>query len=669
MGVAGKIEMPKKVRIFFLFIVLGSAFHFLAARDCLARSGPHAKEILAAGEKFYSEGNWAAAKENFRVFLSDQPLPDGTDGALLRLAEISLKEEDPVVASRYLDILLAQFQDSEWIGPAKYKKALCRYQLGDNDAALALLAESLKESPDPSLKYEAYVLTAKCLLARGDLAGAVENFGKAGSVFPDKRKETDSLIRDALEKETRAQALLAFSQAGSDPFPHGEALSRLLSLYLRQGNHVKFAETASLFLQRFPGREEARQIAQTLAALQSSPGGLKTKIGVLLPLTGNAALQGEKVLKGIQLAYSLFPSPDEVELLIKDSEGDPQKARAAMEEFASDPSVAAILGPVLSKEAEDLIPLSEAAGILMLSPAASSLELPSGGKFFFRNCITNEIQGRGMAEFAVNHLGLKRFVVISPDDAYGKELKGFFEKNIRAMGREVVAAEEYAEKDVDFSALIKKIGGMEDEDMAKEALASAKRAEESGPSVNDPERLTLPRVEGGPWVAYDPKQHQASLEVHYDAIFIPGFFEKIGLIVPQLEFFNIEGVKLLGSSGWNTPHIVDLAKGHSERLFFMDGFFPGTKIEKAREFVELHKSFFGETPGVLAAQAYDAAQIVLGLYQSGKRDRKSMRDGLSETRDFPGVSGTTTMLSTGGAEKEMFFMTVKKNKIEEIERR
>jgi branched-chain amino acid transport system substrate-binding protein len=96
-------------------------------------------------------------------------------------------------------------------------------------------------------------------------------------------------------------------------------------------------------------------------------------IGALLPQTGQLAFFGDRVLKGIQLAvhtYNILEPDNRVELVVKDTEGSPEKAAAAMGEFAAK-GVVAVIGPITTREEETIAPLLDKLQIPVIRPAAS----------------------------------------------------------------------------------------------------------------------------------------------------------------------------------------------------------------------------------------------------------------------------------------------------------
>ena len=83
------------------------------------------------------------------------------------------------------------------------------------------------------------------------------------------------------------------------------------------------------------------------------------------------------MLRGIQLAvhsYNLKNPENRVEILVKDTEGSPDKAAAALSELASKGIVAAI-GPLLTREVEALAPIIQKLQVPVITPAASGAGL------------------------------------------------------------------------------------------------------------------------------------------------------------------------------------------------------------------------------------------------------------------------------------------------------
>jgi len=156
--------------------------------------------------------------------------------------------------------------------------------------------------------------------------------------------------------------------------------------------------------------------------------------------------------------------------------------------------------------------------------------------------------------------------------------------------------------------------------------------------------------------------------VEIDALFIPDYYETVGLIAPYMEYYNIKDVLLLGSNGWNSDKLIELGGKNVEGAVFVDGFFPGSKRPGTMDFVRRFTDVYGRTPGVLEAQAYDAAMMLIyAMKGDGSHvDRGALKNRLERLRGFSGAGGAITFDRRGEAIKKLFVLTVRNGRIIEV---
>jgi branched-chain amino acid transport system substrate-binding protein len=97
----------------------------------------------------------------------------------------------------------------------------------------------------------------------------------------------------------------------------------------------------------------------------------------------------------------------------------------------------------------------------------------------------------------------------------------------------------------------------------------------------------------------------------------------------------------------------------------VDGFYVNSKRPEVNQFVTKFKTAFAEEPNILSAQSYDAARMFIQIIRSGAQNRLQVRDHLFSIRGFQGVSGQTTILPTGEADKNLFILKISKKKVVE----
>lgn len=359
------------------------------------------------------------------------------------------------------------------------------------------------------------------------------------------------------------------------------------------------------------------------------------KIGCVLPLSGEGAAIGQRVLEGVQLAFNSFNIADEKaeitwQLVVKDSIGE-VSVMNLLESLAKEEDIVAVIGPLFSKSVIASAKIANKYKMPIFSPTATSKDISGISPYIFRNSFTNQMQGRAIADYSINHLSLKRFAVIYQGDLYGIELKNAFEEEVKSLGGEITFSEPFDPSQNDFEPQITAIGGIKDSDL--------KKILDSG----------------------EPRP-----ELKYDAIFIPGLADRVGLILPELEYYNISDIAILGSNGLNSPDFIRIAGKYAEGVIFVDDFFPLSKNPVVREFVEKYRIFYNKEPDIHAAHSYDAAGIILEILKKGAKNREDVTNVLLKLKEYNGVSGLTTIQQAGDSQKTLYFLTVKNRNIVEI---
>jgi branched-chain amino acid transport system substrate-binding protein len=367
------------------------------------------------------------------------------------------------------------------------------------------------------------------------------------------------------------------------------------------------------------------------------------KIGLLAPSTGRLESYGREVIRGAELLLENESGeglPFRVEA-VRIEEGAGSDEELLLEEAIRTEEILVLIGPLLSSTVERVLPVAERYSLGVISPTASSPRLNGVSPNFFRNCLTLEELGRALADLAVGVLGLKSFVIFTPDDTYGFHYADLFQREVTRRGGEVLALQAY---DVELT------------DFAKPIKALKKKA-----GVPDlPEEKNVRKGAAGVGEEY---------ELPFEAVFLPGSAEEAGLILPQFSFHDMDVRRLavFGGSGLNTPRFPEVGEEFAEGAIFTDGFFAGSPRPEIQLFVQRYRRKYGEDPGTFAAQAYDAAAIVLEALRAGADTRENMLSALADLKEFPGVAGKTTLIPGGLLERDPFFGTVARGHLVSLE--
>ncbi len=341
------------------------------------------------------------------------------------------------------------------------------------------------------------------------------------------------------------------------------------------------------------------------------------KIGTIGPLTGDVATYGISTKNGVEIAVDQVNenggiNGKKVVLISEDTRGDQTEAANAASKLIERDKVVAIVGGVISAETMTAGPIANDAGVVMISSSSTAQGVPEIGDYIFRNCLSDEVQAVQLAEFAATELGLKRFAIMFTNNDYGLSLKNAFEGKAKEIA-EVVGIETYNDGEKDFRAQLTKLKG-----------------------------------------------------ANPDALYIAGYYTEAAKIAQQAKEQGLE-VQLLGADGFYSPVLIELGGGAVDGAVFTAGFFTDDPSENAQNFVKAYMEKFNEEPDMFAAQAYDAAMILLtALKNTDGQGGEALQQAMLNTKDFPGITGVTSFTEVGDAIKDIIILKVENGKFVKI---
>ncbi len=374
----------------------------------------------------------------------------------------------------------------------------------------------------------------------------------------------------------------------------------------------------------------------------------KQGIGCILPLSGKYASYGAKSLKGIQHALQFFETPSTLfELAIYDSKGDPKEAAEGVSYLVERHGVMAIIGPLLTQESLQAATKAQELQVPLLN-LSQHPTITETGEYVFRNAMTKQHQTDTLVDYACDEQGLRKFVILYPQDSYGIEFANQFWDKVSDCGGTIEGIEAYEPDQSDFNQELKKLIGLH-QPRAREAeyrLEEANRKEEL-----NKEEIPESMIKLAP-------------QIDFEAIFIPDYAKTIGQIAPTLAFYDIQNVMLLGTQGWNSSDLIRRGQEYVTGAVFVDGFFAKSPESKVQEFVKKFEKTFGEPPELWEAQAYDATQILVSLLSDEDlQTREELKDRLLSLSTLSGVTGEATLSDTHDVKKKLFLLTVQNGEI------
>ena len=588
-----------------------------SAPETMQTSEPGAKELFRTARDLQSAGRHDEALQTFAELIenfADYPIADDARLAVGQLAG-QLDQWD-IATAAYAEVI-NRAPDASLRVEAHLGLGRMRYQQRDYTASRAALQDALADSPTPSQRSQAHYYLGTASFALGAYSEAVHDLTfAAGATDPKLSYRAGELLAEIVQSRLDIEELEILAGRYSDAFPGDLIVSELIQEYRAKGDVQAEFDALRRLVDGFPDRphtDATLMRLQTLEALFTSD---PTKLGVLLPLSGPTSQIGRSALQSVQLALDTFQQrhPDlALSLVIRDTGATTETARSALRALVEEAHVIGVVGPLLSQTAEELAPLADELAVPLVSPFARDSQFPQLSPYAFRNSLTDAMQGRLLASYATQQLGLRRFAILYPDDTYGTALADHFRVAVADHEGRVVARASY------------------------------------------------------PPDALDPGRAMQDVRAEtYDALLVPDYADNIALLAPELAYDAAAGVQLLGTDGWNDPEITAISEGAVDGAVFVDGFFPGSPVPQVEAFVNGYHDRYGAVPDLLAAQAFDTLMMCAQVLQSGVRTRPQMREGLAHIRDFPGVSGVTSMDADGDAEKVLYVLSVREGRIIQI---
>jgi branched-chain amino acid transport system substrate-binding protein len=195
----------------------------------------------------------------------------------------------------------------------------------------------------------------------------------------------------------------------------------------------------------------------------SSSGGAKScaaTVGVMAPITGDAAQQGTEQLHFAQLAIQQYNQAHKTHFKIVqgDTQLDPGQASTVAQQFTSNDKIVGIVGPAGSQEVEAIGPVLARVKMAMVSQSATNGALTTSGKYpgFYRVVPPDTVQGPTDADFIANRLHAKKVFLVDDQTSYSTGIADSVVAKLKGAGV-AVTRESVSQKSTDFSALVSKI--------------------------------------------------------------------------------------------------------------------------------------------------------------------------------------------------------------------
>ncbi len=328
--------------------------------------------------------------------------------------------------------------------------------------------------------------------------------------------------------------------------------------------------------------------AETPAAQGDQP---VYRIGLAAMLTGDNALNGERMQKASEMVLAQYNEAAGYEKFILNAEDDQtsqEGALTAVQKLISDGCVA-IIGPHRSSNALAVSDTVKNNGVSVLV-GGTSVSIDGSNPYMFRTRASDAIMAEVAATFCKDKLGAAKVGLLHASDEYGSGGANTAMAYFEANGIEYVD-QPHNVNDVDFSTSI----------LALQAAG-------------------------------------------VDTVFIWTHDSEMAIIAQQLNTY-LPDVPVIGSPGATLDNVLNLCEAEWVDGWYSVTDFVSTSTEAVVvDFVKAFKALYGETPDLYAAAYYGGAvavcEAILRAEAKGEVTRDAVRDALAETDELVLPSGT-----------------------------
>jgi branched-chain amino acid transport system substrate-binding protein len=183
------------------------------------------------------------------------------------------------------------------------------------------------------------------------------------------------------------------------------------------------------------------------------------KIGTILPLTGEAAVWGENVKTGIELAKEEINKKGgingrKLEIIYENGQCDSKTGVSAAQKLITVDKVQVIIGEICSSVTLAIAPIAKQNKVVLITPASSADSISQAGEYIFRNYPRNSQFLDKIIEL-IEKLNKKKITILFVNNDYGVGLKDYALQKISK--EKIVLVEGHDQKETDFRTTLTKL--------------------------------------------------------------------------------------------------------------------------------------------------------------------------------------------------------------------
>ncbi len=322
------------------------------------------------------------------------------------------------------------------------------------------------------------------------------------------------------------------------------------------------------------------------------------KVGAIFAVTGGASFLGGPEARSAQMVVDEVNKAggvngNTIELIIKDSGANPEKAISFAKQLIEEDKVLAIIGPSTSGETMKLKKIAEQGKTPLISCGAAEVIVKPVASYVFKTPQKDSFAVQKIYE-EMKNLGIKNIAVVAGNTGFGKAGKKQLLDAAESYGIKVVAAETYDKKATDLTALVAKL-------MANKEIQAV---------VN--------------W-SIVPAQ-----------AIIAKNMRQAGWEVPLFQSHGFGNIKYVEAAGAAAEGIIFPAG----RLLIADSL-PDSNPQKALllKYKKDYEANNKEAASTFGGHGFDAMSILVEAIKTGGNDRDKVRTAIENLKGFAGTGG------------------------------
>ncbi|MFW5792590.1 MAG: ABC transporter substrate-binding protein [Desulfohalobiaceae bacterium] len=322
------------------------------------------------------------------------------------------------------------------------------------------------------------------------------------------------------------------------------------------------------------------------------------KVGAILSVTGPGSFLGGPEARTMEMLAERVNAAGgvnghQLELIIKDSGGSPEKAISFARQLIEEERVFAILGPSTSGESLKIKNICEEGETIMLSCAAAELIVNPVAKWVFKTPQKDSHAAKKIF-LEMQDMGVSKIAVVAGNTGFGKAGRQQLLDLAPQFGIQVVVDEVYDKGATDLSAVVAKL------------------------------------------MSHQDVQAVVNWSIVPAQAIIAKNMRQAGWDVPLFQSHGFGNIKYVEAAGAAAEGIIfpagrllvaeDLPESHPQKALLLD-------------YKNSYEARYGEPASTFGGHGYDAFMILVeGIEQAGP-DKHEVRDAIEHLQGFPGTGG------------------------------